>query len=150
MAAVRSVARSRATESAPAKPSPCPPPAPQPAQMAEGLCTTTSPGAPGTCELAGSPCHQAAGGPPPPQLQDLSAIGKDRQLLIAAPKMQGNTPKPKHVDLHNKSSHVILRNLYEATPRPVHRTDYIGVTTDFGCGRMAANAGTRLQEKNKT
>ena len=67
----------------------------------------------------------------------------------------------KNDDLHNKSSHVILPNLYEATPRPgqrapsvphanVHRTDCTGVTTDFGCDRMAANAGTRLQEKNKT
>ena len=75
--------------------------------------------------------------------------------------MQEIASKLKHDDLHNKSSHVILPNLYEATLRPgqrapsvphanVHRTDYIGVTTDFGCDRMAANAGSRLQEKNKT
>jgi hypothetical protein len=93
--------------------------------MAEGHCTTISPGAPGTFELAGSPCHQAASGPPTPQLQvaDFAVDNEDldqQQLLIAGPKMQGITSKLKNVDLHNKSSHVILRNLYEATPRPGH------------------------------
>ena len=83
------------------------------------------------------------------------------QITVVRPKMQEIASKLKNVDLHNTSSHVILPNLYEATPRPgqrapsvphanVHRTDCTGVTTDFGCDRMAANAGTRPREKNKT
>jgi hypothetical protein len=125
-------------QSASTKPSPCPSPAPRLAQMTEGLCTTTSPGAPGTFELAGSPCHQAAGGPQPPQLQvaDFAISNEDKlRLLIVGPKMQEIASKLKNVDLHNTSSHVILPNLYEATPRPgqrapsvphanVHRTYY--------------------------
>jgi hypothetical protein len=44
--------------------------------------------------------------PPPNRLKNLPVIG---------PKMQEKTSTLKNVDLQNKSSHVILRNLYAAS-----------------------------------
>ena len=36
-------------------------------------------------------------------------------MPVIGPKMQENTSKLKNVELQNKSSHVILRNLYAAS-----------------------------------